>query len=138
MGRLVRWVSTQRGSLVMVGLVSGLALGLRLWNLDTEPMHVDELLQASHVQSPWGDLVGLAYRFQATPIDYVIGKLVVSVASATDFVQRFPSVVFGAGSVALVGILLVRAGHRLAGVVAARWRSACCQESSDLSGYRML
>ncbi len=115
----MRWVSTQRGSLLMVGLVSGFALGLRLWNLDTEPMHVDELLQASHVQAPWGDLVGLAYRFQATPVDYVIGKLVVTVAPATDFVQRFPSVVFGAGSIALVGILLVRAGHRLAGVLAA-------------------
>ena len=103
-------------------MVIGLAivgLGLRLWRLDSEPMHVDELLQADHVQARWGELVGLAYRYNATPLDYFIEKAVVTVAPATDFVQRLPAAVFGAASIGVIGSMLIRSGRRSAGVLAA-------------------
>ena len=103
-------------------MVIGLALfglGLRLWRLDSEPMHVDELLQAGHVEAGWGELVGLAYRHNATPLDYFIGKAVVTIAPATDFVQRLPAAFLGAAAIGVIGIMIVRSGHSLGGVLAA-------------------
>jgi len=119
MQRLAAWLATRRGTLFVVTGLALIGLGLRLWRLDSEPMHVDELLQAGHVQAGWGELVGLSYRHDAPPLDYVIGKLVVTVAPATDFVQRLPAVVFGAASIGVVGGMIVRSGYRLAGVMAA-------------------
>ena len=107
-------------------MVIGLALfglGLRLWRLDSEPMHVDELLQAGHVQAGWSELVGLSYQHDAPPLDYFIGKAVVTIAPATDFVQRLPAAVFGAASIAVIGSMLIRSGDRLAGVMAAGFLS---------------
>jgi len=112
------WVGT--GPYILVALIAFIGLGFRLWHLDTEPLHVDELLQAEQVRdTAWGDLVGLAYRFDAAPLDHIIGKVLVTFLPATDFVQRLPAVIAGAASVGLIGLLLVRTGMRLAGILAA-------------------
>ena len=123
MQRLAVWSTTKRASFFVVIGLALFGLGLRLWRLDAEPMHVDELLQAGHVQAGWGELAGLAYRHDATPLDYFIGKVVVTIAPATDFVQRLPAVVFGAASIAVIGSMLIRSGRRSAGVLAAAFIS---------------
>jgi 4-amino-4-deoxy-L-arabinose transferase-like glycosyltransferase len=117
--RLFAWFTTRRGSLFVVIGLTLFGLGLRLWRLDSEPMHVDELLQAGHVSAGWGELAGLAYRYDATPLDYFIGKLAVTIGPTTDFTQRLPAVVFGAATIGVVGTMVIRSGHRLGGVLAA-------------------
>ena len=67
MQRLAVWSTTKRAPFFVVIGLALFGLGLRLWRLDSEPMHVDELLQAGHVQAGWGELVGLSYRHDAPP-----------------------------------------------------------------------
>ncbi len=117
--RLVAWMTSERGALVLVVVVTLLAFGLRIWHLDTEPLHVDEIRQVTDVQAPLGDIVELAYGSQQPPLDYLIGKAVVTIFPATDSVQRFPAVLFGTASVGLIGLVLVRQGHRVAAIFAA-------------------
>ncbi|MEE9583011.1 MAG: hypothetical protein V3W36_08730, partial [Acidimicrobiia bacterium] len=93
--RLVAWLTSERGAIVMVSLVTLVGFALRIWHLDTEPLHVDEIRQVSNVQAPWGDLVQLSYGLQQPPVDDLIGKAFVTVLPATDFVQRLPAALFG-------------------------------------------
>ncbi|MEE9581468.1 MAG: glycosyltransferase family 39 protein, partial [Acidimicrobiia bacterium] len=117
--RLAAWLTSGRGAIVMVSLVTLVGFALRIWHLDTEPLHVDEIRQVTNVQAPWGDLIQLSYGLQQPPVDYLIGKAFVTVLPATDFVQRLPAALFGTASVGLVGLILIRQGQRIAAVFAA-------------------
>jgi len=116
--RLLTWVTSDRGAVVMVSLITLVGFALRIWHLDTEPLHVDEIRQVTNVQAPWGDLVQLSYGLQQPPLDYLIGKAFVTVLPATDFVQRLPAALLGTASVGLVGLILIRQGQRIAAVFA--------------------
>ena len=117
--RLIAWVTSAHGAVVMVSLVTLVGFALRIWHLDTEPLHVDEIRQVTNVQAPWGDIVQLSYGLQQPPLEYLIGKAFVTVLPATDFVQRLPAALLGTASVGLVGLVLIRQGQRIAAVFAA-------------------
>ena len=117
--RLLAWAVSARGGAVIVAAITLVAFGLRVWHLDTEPLHVDEIRQVTDMQAPLGDIVDLAYGSQQPPVDYLIGKAVVSVFPATDFVQRFPAAIFGTAAVGLVGLVLLRLRRSLAAIFAA-------------------
>ncbi len=119
LGRLIAWANSARGALILVLVITIFGFGLRIWHLDTEPLHVDEIRQVTQVQAPLGDIVALSYGSQQPPLDYFIGKAVVTIFPASDFVQRFPAVLFGTASIALVGLVLIRQGQRLAAMFAA-------------------
>ena len=116
--RLLAWVTSERGAFVMVFLVTLVGFALRIWHLDTEPLHVDEIRQVTNVQAPWSDIVQLSYGLQQPPLDYLIGKAFVTALPATDFVQRLPAALLGTASVGLVGLILIRQGQRVAAVFA--------------------
>jgi len=107
------WVQTNRGAYLTVGVITLGALLIRLWHLDTEPLHVDEIRQVTEVQDTWIRVIRASYGSQQPPLDYLIGKAVVTILPATDFVQRLPAALFGTGSVGLVGVVLIRAGHAI-------------------------
>jgi hypothetical protein len=103
----------------LVALFTVIGLGLRLWGLEREPLHVDEIVQVTDVQKPLGEIVRLSLEVQQPPLDYLIGKLVVTVAPATDFTQRLPAALFGTATVSLIGLMLIRREQLLAASLAA-------------------
>ena len=102
----------------LIGIVL-LAAAVRLWHLDHEPMHVDEIKQAQEVQEPWSSLPALSYAHQQPPLDYFLGRLAVDIAGNSDAAQRFPSFLAGVLIVALSGLLVHREGYPIAGVMTA-------------------
>ena len=103
---------------VLIIAITVFGFGLRLWKLDWEPLHVDELRQATEVQAPLGDILRLANVSVGAPLDHLIGKALVSIAPATDFTQRLPSAAFGAATVGLIGLILLRQRRLVAAVLA--------------------
>jgi hypothetical protein len=99
-------------------IVFAVALSVRLWQLSYQPPHPDELRQLREVAEPWSALLGLSYNHQQPPLAYVIDKLVLAVSGPSDFWQRLPAAVFGSGAVALVSLILGRAGCLLGAIVA--------------------
>ena len=104
-----------RGWAIVLILLTLFALGVRLWNLDGEPPHVDELKQMREVQAPIGELTGLSYLHAQPPLDYYVGKAAVTVGGANDFAQRLPSAVFGSLALGLAGLILIRFEYPWAG-----------------------
>ncbi|MEE9228001.1 MAG: glycosyltransferase family 39 protein [Acidimicrobiia bacterium] len=117
--RIVGWMTSGRGAAVIVALLTLFGLALRLWNLDKEPLHVDELRQVIEVQAPLLEVIHRSYVLAQPPLDYIIGWLTVQIGPATDFSQRLPAALFGTSSVGLVGLVLVRAKHHVAAIFAA-------------------
>ena len=118
--------------LVFVSIVA-LALGLRFYHLDHEPLHVDEIKQVQEVQAPLGEIVELSYRHTQPPLDYLIGKAVVSSGSIHRLHSTSASRSLGRSAVGLLVLVLLRLGMPMAagisGVLAAihpfliHWRS---------------
>lgn len=111
-------MTAQRLAVLAIIAITIFGFGLRLYRLDWEPLHVDELRQAAEVQAPLGEVLSLANRSVGAPLDHLIGKALVTVAPATDFTQRLPAAVFGTASVGLAGLLLLRDKQLLAAVLA--------------------
>lgn len=121
MSKPVQSPRTRIGLLLVTGLIATMivSIGARVFRIDHEPLHVDEIKQVQEVQQPLGEIVELSYRHQQPPLDYLIGKLVVTIFPATDAVQRMPSALAGGLAVALAALLFVRLGMPWAGAFSA-------------------
>jgi hypothetical protein len=109
--RTLLWVGSPSGATIVVAVITLFGLALRLWHLDTEPLHVDEIRQVTEVQDTWIRVIRASYGAQQPPLDYLIGKAVVTVLPATDFFQRLPAALLGSATVGLIGWILI--GERL-------------------------
>jgi len=130
----IKRVESRKVAIALVVLFTTIGLGLRLRGLEREPLHVDEIMQVTDVQEPMGEIVRLSLEVQQPPLDYLIGKLVVTVAPATDFTQRLPAALFGTGAIALVGLMLIRRSQLVAAALAA-WFLAISPMFVEFSQY---
>ena len=89
-------------------LVFGVALVIRLHDLDNESLWMDELRQVSYYPHSIFKIIDAAASQSQPPLDYWIGHLV-QLISTSDFAVRLPSALFGAGSVVLLMVLIVSA-----------------------------
>lgn len=121
MSKTVHFPGTRIGLLLIAGLIATVivSIGARVFRIDHEPLHVDEIKQVQEVQQPLGEIVELSYRHQQPPLDYLLGKLVVTIFPATDMVQRLPSALAGGLAVSIAALLFVRLGMPWAGAFSA-------------------
>src|SRR5262249_46572865 len=98
------WSPWARGAMFVV--LSGIALGLRLYRLDNESLFMDELRQVSYYPASIGRIIHLAATQQQPPLDYLIGHFI-ALVSYSDFAVRLPAALFGLGSVLLIVVILL-------------------------------
>lgn len=89
-------------------LVCGVGLVIRLHHLDYESLWMDELRQISYYPHSILQIIDDAASQSQPPLDYWIGHFVQFISSS-DFAVRLPSALFGAGSVALLTVLIASA-----------------------------
>jgi len=83
------------------------ALGLRIYDLADESLWMDELRQVYSYPHSFQQIIYDAASQSQPPLDYWIGHLVHYFASS-DFAVRFPSALFGAGSVLMIALIVSR------------------------------
>ncbi|QXD26109.1 glycosyltransferase family 39 protein [Opitutia bacterium ISCC 51] len=105
-------------SLFLILGVTILAAGLRLYHLDFEPLHEDEIKQAQEILSPLTEIIPLSFKHQQPPLDYLIGKGIVMLFPATDFWQRLPAAISGIIAIAVLVLMLIRFGMPMAALIA--------------------
>lgn len=77
-----------------------------------EPYHIDELRQVRSYRLPLQDVVTASFSQTQPPLDSILNALAQRVIGVGDVQQRLLSVVFGVGSLGLLGALAVRGGLR--------------------------
>lgn len=80
--------------LIPIILVGILALLLRLLNLGTQGMFLDETFSWLHSQFPFSDLLGLLTHLNHTPLYFLILKIYLIIVPQTEFGLRSLSVIF--------------------------------------------
>lgn len=116
----MRWLQRPRAPLDAI-LIVILGAALRIFQLGTESLWVDEAASLSFVRSY--DLVGIVFELPLTephpPLYYAILELWTAIAGTSPVALRVPSAVFGIGSVGLVYLLGTRYRDRPTGLLAA-------------------
>lgn len=95
-----------------------IAAFVRLYDLDHESLFMDEVYQVSFYQLPWSKLYIGASQQQQPPLDYWVGKLA-NMVSGSDYSVRFPSALFGLGSIIIILIILWRMASPVVGLIIA-------------------
>lgn len=100
---------TEARKLFLLGLIAlvSLAFVLRIYNLDSESLFMDEAHQIGSYDHGFVDIIEEASHQVQPPLDYWIGHLVVQ-CSRSVFAVRLPAALFGVASVCLLALLLAR------------------------------
>ena len=100
------------------------AIAVRLFRLDHFSYGLDEILQGYFIQGTW-ESFWKSLKFDAVhpPLDYLVARFVETVHPA-DWGRKVPDVVWGAGTVPVLALLVGRRAGRAAGIVAALLLSA--------------
>jgi len=83
-----------------------------------EPYHIDELRQVRSYTWPYADIVDASFAQEQPPLDAVLNATVQRALGLGDVQQRLLPVLFGIGSLAVLGMLLVRSGLGIGAPVA--------------------
>lgn len=111
---------------LLLAFVAAGALGLRLYRLDFESLHMDEIVSVATYGHGPRDLVVSAAIVGQPPLDNLIGAMLYRMGLAgSDWWVRFPAAVFGAGGVFLLGWWVTRLAGAMAGVTAAVLLAVC-------------
>lgn len=92
---------------------------IRLARLGHFSYWLDEILQAYRIHGDW-TFFWKSLRFDAChpPLDYLVGKLVETL-HPSDAARKLPAVLWGAGTIGALGVLLARRAGEIAGLTAA-------------------
>ena len=109
---------TRRFGWALGGIVLA-AAALRLFRLDHFSYGLDEILQGYMIQGDWKSFWG-SLKFDAVhpPLDYLIARGV-EAFGPPDWGRKLPAVLWGVGTVAVLGGLITRRVGRAAGLTAA-------------------
>lgn len=112
--------------LATLAAITVAALALRLYRLGFESLDMDELVQVrGYSRSPYG-IVSWAADMGQPVLDYIIGATMYRAGlTGTDAAVRVPAVLFGAGSVLLVGLWARRIAGRSVGLASALLLAVC-------------
>lgn len=121
------------GQLLLPGAllaVFGLALGLRLWNLGKESLWFDEALSVQIASLPRKDIgIDVRIREQIPPLYHYILHYWIERIGTTEFIVRFPSVLFGLGAM----VVIYHLGRELFGV----WEGVIAALLLGCSGFNI-
>jgi hypothetical protein len=98
-------ISANNYKLFFIILLVGLALLVRIHNLDHESLWMDEIRQTSYYANSFSEIIDNSASQSQPPLDYWIGRFV-HFFSKSDFAVRLPAAIFGTGSVLLLVMLI--------------------------------